>query len=446
MLAEHNPIAELVHKIQMKWIREASPFPQLKLVRWLIRPEEARLYEGFLKLESTEHGALSEMVVTMLTPFESEAHHSTHLYNDWVKALEADPKAQQVLSAEQVAAIGNTSATGGEPDADARLLRMLACFRDQLPGNDTPLVVALLPHSIHDIEGYRQWLGRLLKKGIPDRIAFMVLDHIGAYYLDSVMKKYPDNTKSLHVILDLDGAVSKIVRAGNANAPAAKLNECILEMGKAVQENNPARLNAWGEKALQLTQRTGQKSLFATAHIVYAGMLFNFKQFEKVDALLSKGLRLATMGLSKEGDACRPLVIQFHGYMAASSQLQKKMAAAVAGFDRQGDTAMEYALPGMAINAYRQAYTLAKKQVPERYGELLQKALQAGRAMPAAERPSSQLAVVAWEALQWHELKQRREEAKSIDQEFSSLLGPDWKEQAKNTYTTATLKTREAVT
>ena len=75
MLSEHNPIAELVHQIQQKWIDEASPFQNLKLVRWLIKPDEARLYEGFLKLESTEHGAIPEILVAMLTPFLNEVNY-----------------------------------------------------------------------------------------------------------------------------------------------------------------------------------------------------------------------------------------------------------------------------------------------------------------------------------------------------------------------------------
>lgn len=447
MLAEHNPIAELVHKIQTKWVKEASPFPHLKLVRWLIKPEEARLYEGFLKLESTEHGALPEIVVTMLTPFEREDTYAADLYADWMKALKADQKASQVFTAEQITVVGSAGAPGsGQPDPDARLLKMLGLFQQQLSGGDTPFVLALLPRSIHDMEGYRLWLIRLLKKGIPSRISLMVFDHIGAYHLDGVVKKYPEITKSLSVILDMDGAVSKIVKAGNPNAPEVKLNECILEMGKGVQQNNPAKVVEWGEKALHITQRSGQKSLFATAHIVYAGMLFNFKQFEKIDALLAKGVRLANQGLIKEAAACKPLVIQFHGYMAASSQLQKKNAAAVAGFEKQGDAAIEYSLPGMAINAYRQAYTLAKKSVPEQYGALLEKALKAGRAMQPEEQLQSQLGVVAWDNLQWHDGKQRFEEVRKIDQEFTALLGPHWKEQAKHTYETATIQTREPVT
>ena len=76
MLSEHNPIAQLVTQIQNKWIADASPFPKLKIIRWLIKPEEARLFEGFLKLESTEHGAIPEILVAMLCPFKDETTYS----------------------------------------------------------------------------------------------------------------------------------------------------------------------------------------------------------------------------------------------------------------------------------------------------------------------------------------------------------------------------------
>jgi hypothetical protein len=66
--------------------------------------------------------------------------------------------------------------------------------------------------------------------------------------------------------------------------------------------------------------------------------------------------------------------------------------------------------------------------------------------MQVEEQLQSQLGVVAWDVLQWHEGKQRFEEVKAIDQEFTALLGPHWKEQAKSSYESATLKTREPVT
>lgn len=71
MSSEHNPIAALISQIQQKWNDEASPLTDdIKLFRWLIKPDEMRLFEGFLKLESSEHGSIPEVLVAMLTPFQ----------------------------------------------------------------------------------------------------------------------------------------------------------------------------------------------------------------------------------------------------------------------------------------------------------------------------------------------------------------------------------------
>ena len=69
MNTEHNPIAVLVSKVQRKWNEEVHPSNDYKLVRWIIRSEQARLYEGFLKLESSSHGSIPEVFVVLLTPF-----------------------------------------------------------------------------------------------------------------------------------------------------------------------------------------------------------------------------------------------------------------------------------------------------------------------------------------------------------------------------------------
>jgi hypothetical protein len=448
MLSEHNPIAELIHQIQQKWTDEVSPFPELKLVRWLIKPEEARLFEGFLRLESTEHGKIPEVLVAMLSPFKDEETYPADLMNDWTKAYSEDIKTQEKLKTNGT----NTWNTDGFPGAsfiengnpNQRFLEMLSGFHAVMADRSMRLVVALFPHSIHNMEGFRRWLTNLLKMEIPNEISFMIFDHVGEYHFDGIFKNHPGITKSLHIILDMDGAISKIAKMGDPNSPEVKFRECILEMGKAVQNKNLAQLHAWGEKGLQVTQRSGFKSLYASAHIVYAGMLFNFKLYNKIDVLLSQGLSLAIKGLKTEEAACRPLVIQYHGYIAASRQLQKKMPEAVLSYEKQGDTATEYQLPGMAITPYRQAYILSKKHLPERYDELLQKAYSAGNVMTIEEKVNSSFPGIAYDFMQWHESRQRWEEAKRIDNELTEISGPGWKERAKNPSAQYTLDTKKS--
>ena len=94
---EHNPITQLVNKIQQKWLDEISPNDHLKLVRWLIKPDQARLYEGFLRLESTPNGSLPEVTIVLLSEFEDKEMHSQRLAKDWIENFKKDTALQQAL-------------------------------------------------------------------------------------------------------------------------------------------------------------------------------------------------------------------------------------------------------------------------------------------------------------------------------------------------------------
>lgn len=448
MLSEHNPIAELVHQIQQKWIDEASPFPDLKLVRWLIKPDEARLYEGFLKLESTEHGAIPEILVAMLTPFLNEVNYSKHLIKDWIRAFKEDTKTREKLKTK---GINNTwqsetflaESEKEKSDGDQLLLNMLSTFQQEMPDKKSSLVVALFPRSIHDMDGFRYWLTALLKKKIPPEISFMIFDHIGENYYDRIFEKNPEITKTLHVNLNMDDAISKIAKMGDPNSPEVKFRECILEMGKAVQKNDQPKLEEWGEKALLVTQQSGIKNMFASAHLVYAGMLFSFKKFDKIDSLLNKGLHIAQQGLKLDDTSCKPVIIQFYGYIAASNQHQKKMPEAISAYEKQGDLAIEYQLPVMALMPYQQAYTLSKSKLPHQYDGLIQKAYATGIALQKEELVYSGFASIGLDFYMWQQNHQQYEEAGETDNKLKEIFGDDWKEQAKQTGAKYAVNTKE---
>jgi hypothetical protein len=449
MLSEHNPIAELVHQIQQKWVEEVSPFPKLKLVRWLIKPDEARLYEGFLKLESTEHGAIPEMLVAMLTPFTTVAGYSKQIINDWAGAYKKDTKTQEKLEAKNIAFAWNPEiylkqAETEKNNCDQLFIEMLSDFQKQLPDKNMHLVVALFPHSVHDFYGFNYWLAELLNKELPEEISFMIFDHIGENYYDKVFEKNPETTKTLHVNLNMDDAISKIAKMGDPNSPEVKFRECILEMGKAVQKNDQPRVDVWGEKALLATQQSGLKSMFASAHLVYAGMLFTFKKFDKIDTLLVKGLHIAQQGIKLNDNSCKPLIIQFYGYMAASKQLQKNMNEAIKYYEKQGETAVAYQLPAMALMPYQQAYTLSGKKVQHLYDELLKKAYSTGIALQKEELTSSNFASIALDFYTWQKDHQQHSEAAETDKKLNEIFGADWKEQAKQTGAKYTVKKEPA--
>ena len=94
---EHNPVAQLVTRIQQKWISEVSPHEHIQWVRWIIKPDHARLYEGFLRLESTPHGVIPDIPIVLLSPFEDSKSYSKALLKDWLVNFEKDEKVQEQI-------------------------------------------------------------------------------------------------------------------------------------------------------------------------------------------------------------------------------------------------------------------------------------------------------------------------------------------------------------
>jgi hypothetical protein len=213
-------------------------------------------------------------------------------------------------------------------------------------------------------------------------------------------------------------------------------------MGKAVQKNDLPRVDAWGEKALLATQQSGLKSMFASAHLVYAGMLFTFKKFDKIDSLLVKGLHLAEQGLKLNDPSCKPLVIQFYGYMAASKQLQKNIPEAIKFYEQQGDTAVSYQLAVMSLTPYQQAYTLSGKKVSHLYDDLLKKAFNTGISLQKEELANSSFNTIAFDYFTWQQDHQQHTEAAITDKKLKEIFGEDWKEKAKQTGTQYEINTR----
>lgn len=435
MATEHNPIAVLISQIQQNWNKEASPYiSQIKLFRWLIKPDEMQLYEGYLKLESSEHGSIPEVLVAMLTPFKDSSSYSTNLISDWVKNFDEDTKTKEELKANGRAFEWDHSfftQPNSSISHEQHFLNMLTSFYLKLIGKEKNLVVALFPHSISDNNDFCLWLTSLIQCTIPREISFLIFDLIGDNNYEDVCKRFPEVTKSLHVNLDLDGAVNKIIKSGNPNSVEYKLRECIVEMGNAVQNDNIDKLNNWGQRALEVTQKSGLKSAYSSAHIIYAGMLFNFKKYIEIDSLLQHGLNIARRGVEVNDEACKPLIIQFYGFMAASLQLQNKLTEAITAYSKQGDMAIEFSLSMMALTPYQQAYLLSKKNLPDKFPILIQKAFETGMQLSNEEQQSSNLKGIAFDYLQMLEESNQFEQVAIVNSRMVELFGVDWKNSAQ---------------
>ncbi|GEQ86164.1 hypothetical protein ULMS_16720 [Patiriisocius marinistellae] len=436
MSLEHNPIAQLVTQIQNKWNNEVTPYPHLKLVRWLIIPEQARLYEGFLRLESTASGNLPDMVLVLLTPFTSTLHHSKNLIKHWIDAYKNDTETLKELKAKDKDYKWDTDVYEAKISEDTEknnllLIDMLRDFQKLLPEVDRPLTFTLFPYSVEDPKEYGRWLNTMIELGLPKHVRFMVFDYADERHLDIAMKEVEDIGKSLSVPLDLDGAISKIATSGDPNKPEVQFRICVSKMTKAVNNNNRENVHKWGKKAIEAAQRSGVNSFFASAHLVYAGMLFEFKEFEIINELLQKALTLATQGLKAGDDTCKPLLIQIYGFQASAKQLEKKLEDAATLFCKQADTALEHGYPQQPLTAWWMAYNAIKKKDKKKYNTIVEKAYQFGSQQEIETLQSTCMTFIAADYYNILDKQNNTAHCKEIDTFMITVDGEDWRSQVE---------------
>ena len=435
MSNEHNPIALLISQIQSKWIDEIGLSENIQLVRWLIKPEQAKLFEGFLKLESSEHGKIPDVLLVFLTPFKDINSFSHAINEQWLKMFQED---QNIIDDYKKnnpnfnwdSASFKTQSSSEEINQDQLLVEMISSFKNQLP-EKTPLTIAFLPYTIEDVKKYAQWLQQILSQKIEKLCRIMVFDHVQDRHFDKLLRQNPSISKSLSIPLDVEGAMQKLAATGNPNDPEFQFRQCILNMSKATQNKNLTEVEKWGQRGIEVAQKTGLKNMLSTAHLVFASMLFSFKAFEKVDDLLAQGLSMAKKGLAAGDETCQNLVIQHYGYQASSNQFQKKYDLACNLFCKQAECYLEISLPQQAITAWWMAGNTIKKRDSERFKTIVTMAFTEAK---KHDKETLKLTTIGFIADDYYKVlydKKQLEQCEEVDRFMIPIEGEHWRSSIK---------------
>lgn len=423
---EHNPIAQLVMKIQQAWVEKVAGNPNLHFVRVLIKPEESRVYEGFCKLESSPHGRLPEVFVTQLTAFEDTDTFSGNLVRDWLSEYD---KSNEIVQNANFIWDSQPYRSTELYKQDELLIAMLDSFHKALSRD---LVLALIPRQVSNTIHLKNWITHLLKKGIPSGVKIMLIDHVGNEQFTIADKQFPGMICNLHVPMDLSDAIQKLAGQGDPNNPEIMLRKCVFEMGNALKDKDVKRLHKWGQQALDCTQRSGNKGLFATAHIMYAGLLFHFKREPQIPQLLERGLRVAKQGMLQKDPACLPLVVQFYGYQAAYAQIRRRFSEAIPLYIQQAEFAEQQQLQTASLNAWYQAAELCRRKDASRYYEVLEKGYKAGVNLSDDEISASIYIYILRDYYEYVFSNKQTDIIHDIDTKMGRIFGAEWKADVDN--------------
>ncbi len=429
MSNQHNAIARRIDTLRLKWQEKTAEHPDWRVARWLMEPGDAELYTGMLKLESSAHGSLPEIFVTMFTSFDDLDTFSRQLAGDWLETYKKEKEIQPTLDWETGSLEGKLRLPEEEYPGDELLLEILHSFSLYFR-KDAPIVLSLVPRYVTDFKSYNDWVIRLYEKGLPDGINLMLLDHTSARYLErAINETFPESFTLEPGDMDLKGAVEELATQGNPNDPQVQFRQCLFRMSKAVTGNRQDDVHHWGEKMLQVTQRTGNKNFFASAHLIYAGFLMHFKNEKKTTRLLDQGIRIVKP-LAKDNPEATATLIQFYAYHGAYASMRKEYKDAVKWFRLQAQTAKEAGIPQVAIGAYKMAiYTAERKDnLSEEYRQTVNEGYQTGLALDDDALKVTEYAYIAHHYLACYG-EEEPSRSNTLVERMKKLHGEEWREQ-----------------
>ena len=429
-------MAQRIEQMQALWQQKVQP--GTKLVRWLLKPDDNRMYEGFCRLEASPHGSLNEFFVLFYTVFNDPYSYSKEIISNWVQEMEADPAQLAALSGAGIAIkqwnFKEFAERAGTENPNAVLLDMLNSYRKLIPDQQVPLVLSILPKGMSTISGFQQWLLQLMQLKWPPQLRLLVFDHEGSNFWGDIFEQEPEHAVTLNMDLKMDEAIRQIATSGNPGSPEVIFRKCLYEMGDAARKGQVSQIHHWGTKAIEAGQRSGMRNLLATAYISYAGMLFNFKDFAAVDRLLDDGIRVCKTGIAAGDESMKPLLLQFYGYKAAALQHQKETRKAFEWFMTQGQEAKNWGMYPQSVSGYHKAWVLADyKKYKKEGAESLQQIIHCTPHLSDDDIKASEYPYMAYQYLLQYDKKQEvlPEAALVVESRMENVYGADWRAMVK---------------
>jgi hypothetical protein len=442
MIHPHNPVMQRLGEMARCWQQEVRSTH--RLVRWMLRPEDNRMYEGFCRLEASSHGALDNLFLFFNTPFGEADQFSYALMEHWMQEYDGNTEQRQALIAAGVKGDWDTAvfreAVTGRRYARCNVLlpQMINTYREWLGMPQTDIVLALLPGAMTSPTAFKTWLKGWMEREIPIGVQLLIFDHIQTDFFRDLFGQYPDYTCTLQHDLRMEEAIREIATAGAATDPQAAFRECLFEMGEAAARKNRQHLQDWGEKALAIGKKSGDRLLLATAYISYAGMLFNFRDYEKIGSMLEDGMTICRKGIERGEESMKSLLLQYYAYKGSHCQLIKERRDAIRWFMRMGVEAVGFGYFTQALSAYYKAFIFARyKHFDEEKDRAILEAMQLSDRLGQEEIAASEYPFLAYAFAKDERVENRVLRSQAADK-MKDLYGPDWKnnvEEMEKNYT-----------
>ncbi|QYS90071.1 hypothetical protein [Flavobacterium davisii] len=181
---------------------------------------------------------------------------------------------------------------------------------------------------------------------------------------------------------------------------------------------------------LSLTKSTADHSFWASAHLIYAGFLFQFKEEPHILRLLDKGILIAEKEYPNQPILAGTL-IQLYSYKASYYSMIGNTEKAVDNFVKQAQIAEKAQLIEQMILAHIYALLLLKNDRSAVYQKIIQNSFEKGYPLSDELLKGINFAFITEKYLALNSANITPSEKNQIEERMQSIYGQEWREYAK---------------
>ncbi len=424
---EHNPIAVRISNIQDLWIENRDKFPDSKIYCLVCDPADYQIVEGFIRLEASEHGATSDIIVGFRGDYDGKADFYRFLIKEWISSFSTDAEKNPGWDWEDFSLFKAKAASIDTLEANELrdlYVSLVTSFKKFI-GDDNLLGITLFISRISDVESVNEAIREIAER-LPAGIALVLID----YKKREVYSTLFSEMKGKICLIDVPnqnmaGAYKEIATQGNPQDPHVKYRKCLFELGEAASKGNKDEAKRLGHELLKLSREIGGTAFMASSYLVFGGFMVKFhREAGFCHELFDKGIALVLPKYHDEQD-CAQILLQLHNYKGTVYSYNKDITGAIDQFMTAVRIARELEMKTEVVNEYNYALFMALKKDRLTYEPILNEAFEYGYSFSDEELRIVNLSFIASAYLdKTYSLESSKRD--EIMTRMSDLYGEDW--------------------
>ena len=377
---EHNPIAIRISNIQDLWIENREKFPDARIYCLVCEPSDYQLVEGFIRLEASEHGRTSDIIVGFKADYDGQTDFYKFLVKEWIRSFAADAEKNpdwnwKDFSSFQSEAMSIDSLSREE--LENLYIRLVTSFKEFI-GNDNLLGITLFISRIGDAVSLNETIQSIAQR-LPAGIALILIDYKKREVYETLLSEMKDRICLIDIPnQNIAGAYKEIATQGNPQDPNVKYRKCLFELGEAASKGNRDEAKKIGHELIKLSREIGGTAFMASSYLIFGGFMIRFHQETGFcHDLFDKGIALVLPKYHEERD-CAQILLQLYNYKGTVDSYNKDISSAIKQFMTAVRIAKELDMKTEVVNEYNYALLMALKKDRLTYEPILNEAFEYG--------------------------------------------------------------------